>query len=163
MHSNSCLAMNCDSVLAALLTGSFQNQTTVSCLLADAATSETTTSSFSGDSVDNQPTSSSIRKRGVHAFLKDATNIEPASKRCATKASSNISQQKYAPRGNPSVGGSNRAKAIKEPKVKAGQQIKTPESQTLQQVLIHDKHLILDFNVLAISLRGMQAWKCIKQ
>lgn len=37
------------------------------------------------------------------------------------------------------MGGSNRAKAIKEPKVKAGQQIKTPESQTLQQVLIHDK------------------------
>ena len=61
------------------------------------------------------------------------------------------------------MGGSNRAKAIKEPKVKAGQQIKTPESQTLQQVLIHNKHLILDFNVLAVSLRGMQAWKCTKQ
>ena len=165
MRSNSCLAMNIDSLLSALLTGSFQNQTTASCLLADAAANETTTSSFSGDSVDNQP-SNSKRKRGVNALLNDATNIKPASKRrCATKASSNISQQKkYAPRGNPSVGGSNRAKAIKEPKVKAGQQIKTPESQTLQQVLIRDnKHLTMDFNVLAISLRGMQAWKCTKQ
>ena len=94
VRSNSCLAMNIDSLLSALLTGSFQNQTTASCLLADAAANETTTSSFSGDSVDNQP-SSSKRKRGVNALLNDATNIKPASKRrCATKASSNISQQK---------------------------------------------------------------------
>ena len=82
-------------------------------------------------------------KKGVHAFLKDTTNLEPPSKRrCASKASSNIFQlKKYAPRGNPSVSGSNRAKAIKKCKLKAGQQKEAPEFQTLQQIIIHDKQI----------------------
>ena len=80
--------------------------------------------------------------------MKDATNQSGGvlPRPAATSLSRRIMLQEVI-----SVGGSNRAKAIKEPKVKAWQQIETPESQTLQQVLIHDKHLIVDFNVLAIS------------
>ena len=78
------------------------------------------------------------QKERVHAFLKDTTNLEPPSKwLCASKAS-NISVED-SPRGNPSVGGSNRAKAIEECKLKGGQQKEAPEFQTLQQVIIHDK------------------------
>ena len=96
--------------------------------------------------------------------MKDATNIKPASKRCATKASSIFQQKKYAPRDNPSVGGSNRAKAIKEPKVKAGSRSKHLKVRHCNRYLYTTNIILtMDFNVLAISLRGMQAWKYTKQ